>query len=330
METELKRKVTAKILAKIPTYLNPVDFLYDVLDISRESIYRRIKGEISFTLEDLIKISSRLFISLDEIVYANLDNEPGEQPIVFQSRSNKLFEPQQNFLDFLSTYIHNLEKTSKAKNIEIMVAANRLMILTAVSYDHLFKFYYYRWIHQTQHRPLNFSLSDTILSDNIIALQKKIKTYKRSGNHTYILDNYFLRSTMREIQYYYNRQLISDNEMLLLQKDLYKLIDTMEYIVKHADEMEGYKNHIYVSSTQVDSSGLYSKHDDEEAINLWISYGINIRSTNAEMCKVYRSWFNSLKKYSTLISGCNEILQIQFINKQRTHIKNIMKKNSYE
>ncbi|MDR3058559.1 MAG: helix-turn-helix domain-containing protein [Prevotella sp.] len=331
METELRRKITAKILAKIPSYLNPVDFLYDVLGISKESIYRRIKGEVSFTLEDLIKISSRLFISLDEIVYTSLNNEPGQQPILFQSQSDKLFNPQQTFLDFLSAYIHNLDKTSKAKKLEVMVAANRLMILTAVNFDYLFKFYYYRWIHQTQLKPLDFSLSDIVLSDSLLAKQRKLKTYKRSGNHTYILDIYFLRNTIREIQYYYDRQLISDSEILLLQNDLYKFIDVMEYIIKQGDQIEGYTNYIYLSSTQIDSSGLYSKYDDKEAINLWISYGINIRSTNARMCKTYLSWFNSLKKYSTLISGCNEILQIKFINQQRSYIKNITNKDySYE
>jgi hypothetical protein len=331
MGTELRKKIVAKILAKIPSYINPVDFLHDVLDISKESIYRRIKGEISFTLEDLIKISSRLFISLDEIVYTSLDNEPGQQPIIFQSRSNKLFEPQQTFLDFLSAYIYNLDKTSKAKNLEVMVAANRLMILTVISFDHLFKFYYYRWIHQTQQKPLDFSLSDVVLSDDLIALQQKLKTYKRTGNHIYILDNYFLKSTIREIQYYYNRQLISEDEMLLLQDDLYKFIDVMEYIIKQSFEIEGYTNNIYISSTQIDSSGLYCRYDDEEAINLWISYGVSIRSTNAVMCKTYRSWFNSLKKYSNLISGCNEVLQIKFINQQRAYIKDIMNKDySYE
>lgn len=327
MDTELRKIVTAKILAEIPAHLSPVDFLYDVLDISKESIYRRIKGEISFTLEDLIKISSRLFISLDEIVYSSLNNEPGHEPILFQSRSDKLFKPQQTFMDFLLAYIHNLDKTSNAKNLEVMVAANRLMILTAVNFDHLFKFYYYRWVHQTQLKPLDFSLSDVILSEDLLALQKKLKAYKRSGSHVYILDDCFLKNTIREIQYYYNRQLISESEMLLLQKDLYRFVDVMEYFTKQADPVERYTSYIYISSTQIDSSGLYSKYDNKEAINLWISYGINIRSTNARMCKMYSSWFNSLKKYSTLISGTNEIFQIKFMNRQREYIENITNKD---
>ncbi|NDW10780.1 helix-turn-helix domain-containing protein [Dysgonomonas sp. 520] len=323
MDSILKKKIINKVLAKIPTYINPVDFLHDVLNISKESIYRRLKGEIAFTLEDLVKISSSLFISLDDIIYADQNNDLGKQPIVFQSRSDELFEPKKTFVEFLSTYLQNIDETSKAQNAEVMVAANRLMILTAVSFDHLFKFYYYRWIHQTQRMPLEFGMSSVILTDEIISLQEKLKTHIPSGKHTYILDFYFLESTIREIQYYYYRQLITEDEMLLLQKDLYRFVDAMEYAVSRKIEYVGFSSNIYISSTQIESSGLYCKCDDEQLVSLWISYGVSISSDNPRICNTYRSWFNSLKKYSSLISGTNEILRTKFIDRQRSLIENI-------
>lgn len=327
---DIKEAIINKILGKIPAYLNPVDFLRDVLGISKESVYRRLKGEVAFTLEDMIKISSRLYISLDEIIYTNQGGgELGEQPIVFQSRSDQLFEPQKTFVEFLTAYIQNIEKISKEENVEIMVAANRLMILTSVSYDYLFQFYYYKWEHQTQLKPLNFSFSDAVLSDDIIALRDKLKGYSSFGAHTYILDNYFLRNTIREIQYYYNRQLITENELLLLQKDLYKFVDVMENILNKKKEKESCTRDIYLSALQIESSGLYYKYGDKQMINLWISYGINIRSDYPRICNTYYSWFNSLKKFSSLISGCNELLQIKFINRQRTYIKDIMNKDYF-
>lgn len=333
MET-IKKKIVDTILAKVPIYLNPVDFLHEVLGISKESIYRRIKGEVSFTLEDLVKICSTLSISLDEIIYTNQDKGLSQQPIMFQSRSDKLFDPQRSFLEFLMAYAKNMEMTDKSKNVEIMVAANRLMILTTVSYNHLFKFYYYKWIHQTQQKPLSFCMSDVIISDEIFALQEKLKAFTHSGNHTYILDYFFLENTIREIHYYYKRQLISEEEILFLQKDLYKLIEVIEYRIRQKieierAEIEGCASYIYLSTIQIESSGLYCKCEDKESIHLWISYGINIRSDNSRICSTYRSWFNSLKKYSSLISGCNEILQAKFISKQRTCIQNMTNISPY-
>lgn len=324
---KIRRKIAEKILAKIPAYLNPVDFLHDLLNISKESIYRRIKGEVAFTLDDMVKISSRLFISVDEIIYTTQNKFPDYMPIIFQFHSNKLFDPDKIFSDFLSAYIQNMEIWNKAQNIEILVTANRLFILMTAAYEHLFKFYYYKWIHQTQQKPLSFSMSDIVLSDHMIFLKEKLKVFTHSGHKAYILDYYFLKNTIRDIQYYYKRKLISDDEILLLQKDLFKVIDTLEYSVKQKKQTEGYANYIYVSTIQVESSGIYCKYDDKEAVNLWISYGINIRSENPEICTTYRFWFNSLKKYSSLITGCNEILQAKFIEKQRIYAKDIKSKD---
>ena len=325
MDTTRKR-IVDKILDKIPSYLNPVDFLYETLNVSKESVYRRIKGEVAFSLEDMIKISSRLFISLDEIVYVEQENVLGRQPIIFQSDSDKLFDPQKSFLGFLQAYEQSMEMVAKSRDVEIMVAANRLMVLSAVSYDSLFKFYYFRWIHQTQQKPLDFSMSDVILSDEILFLQQKLKNYVRLGSRTHILDQYFLKNTIREIQYYYNRELITETEMLAIQEDLYKFVDTTDSILTYNTNHKSYTDLTYLTSMQINSSGLYCRCDDKEYVSLWISYGLFIRSENARICETYRSWIHSLKKYSSLISGCNEILRTRFINCQRKYVRDLMKK----
>jgi hypothetical protein len=325
MDTTRKRIVN-KILAKIPAYLNPVDFLYETLNVSKESVYRRLKGEVAFSLEDMVKMSSRLFISLDEIVYANQENELGRQPIIFRSDSDKLFDPQKSFLNFLQAYDQSMEMVAKSQDVEIIAAANHLMILSAVSYDHLFKFYYFRWMHQTQYKPLDFSMSDVILSDELLFLQQKLKNHVHSGSHTHILDHYFLRNIIREIQYYYNRELITEAEMLIIQEELYEFIDATDSILRNNTGSKSYIDLTYISSMQINSSGLYCRCDDKEYVSLWISFGLFIRSENARICETYRNWLNSLKKYSSLMSGCNEILRTQFINCQRKYIKNLMNK----
>lgn len=326
---EINKKIIDDILSKIPGHLSLVDFLTDALCISKESVYRRIRGDVAFTLEDIIKLSSRLNISLDDIMYANQNNEIKKQPIIFQSGLDKTFEPQKTFLNFLTAYAQNIDELSKHQDVDIMVATNRLMILTTVSYSHLFKFYYYKWMHQTQNNPLDFSLSDIILSDEIITLQEKLKKHARFGNHTYILDTCFLKNTIREIRYYYKRQLISNDDMILIQNDLYKFLDVMVFILSPKTEKGNYSSCIYLSENQVESSGLYCKYGDEQMISLWISYGISIMSQNPRICGPYYSWLNSLKKYSSLISGCNQVLQMKFINRQRDYIDNIMNKDLF-
>lgn len=328
MNPILKKNIVDRILAKIPDYLNPVDFLHQVLDISKESVYRRLKGDIAFTLEDLIKLSSKLSFSLDEIVFVNEEKLESEtKPILFSFRSNRLANPSRNFLDILSAYIEGKERVKNARKAEILVATNRMMMLTMIYYPHIFRFYYYKWIHQTQQMPLNYSLSDVELSDEIRNLQDKINTYKPVGQHTYILDNNFLKNTLHEVRYYYDRKLISEDEIALLQQDFFKFIDIMEYMVKRPLDIPGYTNHIYISATRIDSTGMYCRTDNSETLDLWLSFGATIHTLNSEICKTYASWVNSLKKYSSLISRCDEAQQSAFIDRQRSYIKALSGKN---
>ncbi|NDV69452.1 helix-turn-helix domain-containing protein [Dysgonomonas sp. 25] len=325
MDPILKKNIVNKIVAKIPSHLNPVDFLQEILGISKESVYRRLKGEIAFSLDDVIKLSSELSFSLDEIVLMDGEKEAKPVSVLFQFRSNKMFDPQKTFSQTLSAYVEGRKRLKKYDDVEILVATNRLMILTSIYYDHIFKFYYYKWIHQTQQMPLNFSLSDVILPDNILSLQEQLKTSESliDSTNTYILDYNFLKNTLHEIQYYYKRKLISEDEIVLLQNDLSQFIDTMEYMLKQPVKKGNHIPNIYLSTTQIDSTGLYCKFGAEETLDLWISFGSTIHSENTEICKTYRTWFNSLKKYSSLVTGCDEILQTKFIEEQRRHIRDI-------
>ncbi|KAA6316522.1 hypothetical protein EZS27_033182, partial [termite gut metagenome] len=46
---------------------------------------------------------------------------------------------------------------------------------------------------------------------------------------------------------------------------------------------------------------------------------------NYEISNLHKNWIESMKKSSILITHSNELLQVEFINKQREHIENLSK-----
>lgn len=323
MELVLKKNIVNKILAHIPDYMNPVDFLQEALDLSKESVYRRLKGDIAFTLDDVIKLSSKLSFSLDEIISSTEEGHNG-RPVPFHFRSTKEFNPQKTFTEILSFYIAGKERVAKAKDVEVLVASNRLMLLTGVYFKQIFKFYYYKWVHQTQQMPLNFSFSDVVIPDDIIELREKLIVSPPVGSHVYVLDSNFLRNTLNEVQYYYKRKLISEEEIALLKKDFSDFVDVTEYmIMKQPPRVDNHSTKIYISATQIETTGMYCRTDDRQTLDLWLSFGSNIHTENVAVCKTYVSWVNTLKKFSSLITGCDEASQMQFIDRQRSYIENL-------
>ena len=68
MTMNLNKIVLTKILDIMPENLKPVTLLMEVLDIGKESAYRRLRGEKPFSMEEIYKLSLVLNFSLDEII----------------------------------------------------------------------------------------------------------------------------------------------------------------------------------------------------------------------------------------------------------------------
>jgi len=69
MEFNLNKRIVASILKHIPENEKPVVYLINILNISCESIYRRLRGDIPFSIEELVKLASNLDFSIDTIYY---------------------------------------------------------------------------------------------------------------------------------------------------------------------------------------------------------------------------------------------------------------------
>src|SRR5215467_4912156 len=70
--SQLQVNLFQHIKAKIPANLSLVDEIADVLDISNDSAYRRIRGEKEISFEEIQKLSNKFKISIDEVL--NLKN----------------------------------------------------------------------------------------------------------------------------------------------------------------------------------------------------------------------------------------------------------------
>lgn len=331
MRDEWNKLLIDRILSKIPAHINPVNYLADKLNLSKESVYRRIKGEVSFTLDDIFILSADLCVSLDEIMYVSGSKDFRSRPVLFDFRSKNILDPKQLFFEIFSIYENGLKNMRHVKT-EVVLAVNHLMIFSTVHLDHLFRFHYYKWVHQFQHKPLKFRLADIEIPEEITALRERIKSDGIFvGDNTYILDRNFLKNSLLEVQYYYKRKLISDEELLLIQNDFSSYVDMIEGMVKEKIKSPIFSSHIYVPVFRIESSGLYFKHGNTEGCHFWIYSGSYTESKDCEVCKVYRTFLYSLKKYSTLITGCNEVFQAAFIDQQRQYVKNLTNKDfSYE
>jgi len=316
MNEELDKLLIDKIFEKIPSDVNPVEYLMDVLHLSRKSVYRRKKGELPFSFEEIVTLSEKLDFSIDELVAKTNENQA-----MFSHKTDALFDPEDTFTLMLKKYLNFYKKAAEAKHFEGVFTMNRILLIYALDSTHLFKFFYYMWIHQGYNVPLNFRYADMDFPDEILALSGKVWEYtRRIHNTTLIIDELVFKNIFNEIAYYYQRSLLTTEEYLQLKDELLLYIKKFETVVSVGTNELGSPYTVYLSKLNIESNSCYFKIDNEVESSFWV-FGISpIYTDNNIVFTSHKKWLDSLKKYSTLISQSNELLQSKFFNEQYNYI----------
>ena len=319
MDTELNKKLVTTILKNISENKKPVTYLVNSLNISRESAYRRLRGDIPFTVEELVTLAADLEFSIDILFEQEKQNRSFHDYMGAEKNSSDFF------VIMLKKYSELLEKLCFAKKIETIMAFNSFPPPFFVGFPNLFKFIYYKWLYQDNEILRNESYSNIALPDAVFAFQRKMRGNIIQGKNTIIiLDNNIFLNLIKEIQYFYNRKILTNEELLLIKGDTLRMIDQFEES-SQTGTFESTKIQLYLSSLCVNSNTIYYNYDDKTEPLFWL-FTINpVIIQNAGFVSMQIKWLNSLRRQSALITQSNEIMQAEFFFKQRENVETYLK-----
>ena len=326
---DLNEIIVKTVLKNIPKNIKPVIYLMELLDLSRESVYRRIRKDIPFSVDELTKLALTLNFSLDEIIEGSK-----RERIFFDLGLKNPTSYVDSFSTMLQEYSFYINNLSKGKHSNVHIALNCIYPLYTVFFNDLFKFHYFKWLVETQDNlPKNY-FSNLTLPQELSVLQQKIaEEIKGIRNATLILSPNISLSIIKDIQYLYQRKLVNKENLEVLKKDLLRMMDFTEQVAK-TGKLEGGNSQIdiYVSIPYINSNTVYLEYDDVSEVHYWIYSNNPMIVRNSEISSIQKKWFLSLKKSSTLITQSNEILQAEFFETQRKLIDKLMdeaSENSY-
>jgi hypothetical protein len=321
MSEKQNELLITRILECIPNNMKPIELLMELLNIGKESAYRRMRGEIPFTFEEIIKLALTLDFSVDEIIGKNK-----EERIFLDLLANSASNHEESFLAMMQEYYRYIELLAKAQEKELYATFNRITLALLIGYDTLFKLYYYHWKHQTYNVSINDLFSEVTIPPEINAIRLQFKHIRPLMNNVnYIIDRGVFLNIVREIQYYYNRKLISDEEIVILKEELCEVLKNIEVIMQTGYNEYGSATNYYLSMLDIESNMNCATYDGNIASLYWL-YPVNsIVIVNQEICNMQKKWIESIKKYSILVTLSNEILQTEFISKQYEYLEDMTK-----
>ena len=292
----------------------------DILNIGRESTYRRIRGDIPFTFDEIAKISAELNISVDDIIKKNTRSNGYPHNIQQKNMPNS----EDYFFANHLTHYNLFESINNAKEAEVFISLNRLFSFFVADFSALFKFYYYRWMHTCGNVSSNFPFSKIELPEHIASFQQKISMkISPLKNVTFIFDRYIIARLIRELQYYYSRNLISDEELQEIKTDLIGFLNFIENRFQSEKNATGSTYHFYLSFLDIDANSIYGILDENVISHCYVCGKMPINLGSEYLINLHKNWMHSLRRKSMLISQSNEIIQASFLNEQYENINKI-------
>lgn len=315
MNKDIKTIIINKILELIPSHIKPVDYLSEVLDISRESAYRRLGGKMPFYFEELIILSELLDFSLDELVALKTNNSK----VVIDLKINK--DPTEGFLDKMRKYKADVDNRFTDKSSSAIFALNYFPAEFCVHNKNLFKLAYYLWLHWRDRGVVKPKFSEVEVPRELEELRKRIHLKgRRLKNNSFILDPNVFLTPLKLVHYFHDLELINKEEIKIIKEDIYQILFFAERMMRTSTSNSESNNYFYLSSFNIDVNSVYYEWNGKITSSFSLNFFNRIVLTKPEICEAHKEWFLSMKKYSTLISGSNEAAQAEYFKKQREYV----------
>ncbi|MCE3281956.1 MAG: hypothetical protein K0Q66_693 [Chitinophagaceae bacterium] len=229
--TELQLSFFQKIKDTIPPHKALVDEVAELLNISNDSAYRRIRGDKALTLDEVQVLSKHYKVSLDSVLHL------GDGSIVFHGTYYQ--KETFGFDNYLKGIAQDLSAFSSAREIELFYITKDIPLFHLFMFPELAAFKCYFWSRYNLNLP-QFNKGQFLIEDFIGIFNETGKNISEQyldilSTEVWNLD--CINTTIRQIDYYRESNVFKSKE------DIYTLFTRLENLVDHIEKQAelGYK-----------------------------------------------------------------------------------------
>ncbi|MBI1342676.1 MAG: hypothetical protein GC171_07080 [Terrimonas sp.] len=308
----------------LPLHFSLVDAIADLLEISNDSAYRRIRGEKPISFEEMQKLATHFKISLDQFLHLKTDS--------FLFNGNLIDDTGHVFDRWRENVLQQLQFVASFKKPNIIYLAKDIPLMQQFIVPELAAFKAFFWrksiFHYDEMKGKKFTVRDWNETD--LAISKEIvKVYNRIGS-TDIWNIESINSTIRQIEFYREAGIFeSDEDAKTLYQAVFNLIDHLEKQaelgVKFDIDEEPLSNAapylLYNNELILGDNTIFFELEQQQVTILNHSI-INFIATRDEAFNAYMyDVLQNLIKKSTPLSISGEKERTRFFNKIRDKMK---------
>ena len=293
--------------------------LMSLLSLEHEALYRRLRKDVKFTFQEIVKIAANWNISLDEIIGIHSEKIP------FMMQPMDYLDPSKQEIYFLQHIIQSIKSLKHSPEVEFMDICNKLPRSLYAGFARLNQFYLFKWLYQYGNKENIVPFSEIMISEKKRQLTAEYyQTIKNVPSANFIFDRMIFEYLIRDIQYFHSTLLITSEEKELIKQDLYNLLDYLSEVASRGYYPETKnKVNIYLSQLNVSTNYSYVYTNETKICFVHVFDKFEIYTFDKEMVSNFREWMQLKKRTSSQISEVDERSRIEFFVKQRQLIDNL-------
>ncbi|MDR3261689.1 MAG: hypothetical protein LBT78_07610, partial [Tannerella sp.] len=276
----------------------------DLLKIEKESVYRRLRGNVQFSVREMGTIAQHFGISLDELLQkdsvGNLTRLKMEAP--------RTVDSMERIIEELDRYIDSLIAIGNQPYIEAGSIINALPPEFYIPFPLLTKFLYFKWRYYYVDSDVLKDYAKWELPEALSKYYENIMTAFESFDKVfYILDNSTVWNLVNDINYFIGVHIISREDADALKKEIHRVLDYLEHLAQTG--VSGNKRtkiDIYVSNVNIGASYCYLWSEKLKVSYFTTFFMQSSVSENSATCLDTCRWINAMKRISTLITKSGE------------------------
>jgi hypothetical protein len=311
-----QEKLVAMLKLSIADNVSLAAELSDLLNISMDSVYRRLRCQSTFSFDEVGLIADRFGISLDGL-FRKEDNQ-------VNFHFNPMYGQPFNFSKYLEWYASYLSELAKIPDTKVIYAAEDIPVIRHFKYPHLSAFKAYYWskavlnIEIFRSKQFDFSEISQTLKDN----NARTSAAYAKLNVVEIWSEETITSTLRQIRYYFDCHLFDTKETALtVLGELRQMLEQMETECEENDK-EGRQRpgdfQLYTSDLMIGNNCVYvapGKQHAPERVFIGHNTFNTISTSDIKFLNETRHWIDNLIKKSVLLTGSAEKQRVIFFKK---------------
>lgn len=306
-----------RIRQAIPPSLSLVDELADLLQVSTDSAYRRIRGETALTFDEVILLCNHFKISFDSFTSSSAGT------VTFNyNPSNK----ENSFEKYFTNILNDLKKIQTFEQKQIIFAAEDIPIFHHFKFPELtaFKIFYWNKSILNSGDMEGQKFDPSVVDPEMVRTAREILDTYVSIPSIEIWSDDTVNSTLKQIEFYWEAGIFRSKEDALnvcsqveaMVADIKRYAELGTKFIREENKAQNENNFVlYNSELMIGNNCILVTMGNAKVTYLSHNTFNAMATTHTGFCNDTEGWLKNLMRKSILISGVSEKQRYQFFRK---------------